>query len=157
MEEHQRRAGKVFAIARKMEKNKLAAARIRCRFLQEQVEAYLEDGSAVALVWAKQDLDEMRYLITHAKYDKIDDVINPHHITDADIEAARNHPIEMLVDFNVRGKAMAWCHEDTVPSLSHWKKGNKARCFVCNQMFDSIGVLTGRDGMSFPDAVRELR
>lgn len=76
-------------------------------------------------------------------------------ITDADIENARAYPIHLLIDFN-HGRATAFCHDDRSPSLHHWKKGNKARCFVCDKTYNPIDVLMERDKMSFPEAVRSL-
>jgi molybdenum cofactor biosynthesis enzyme MoaA len=76
-------------------------------------------------------------------------------ITDRQIDAAREYPIESVVEF-VRGVSLAFCHNDTRPSLSHDRKNNKARCFVCNKSFSAIDVLMERDGMSFIDAVKKL-
>lgn len=76
-------------------------------------------------------------------------------ITDEMIEAAKQYPIERLIDFT-HGVSLAWCHEDKRPSLSWWKDGNRARCFVCDQTFNPIDVLTERDGMTFIQAVKEL-
>lgn len=77
-------------------------------------------------------------------------------ISEEAIQQARDYPIANLIDFNRAGKAMAWCHEDKNPSLVHWKPKNKCRCFVCNETFDTIAVLMGRDGYTFVEAIKAL-
>ncbi len=77
-------------------------------------------------------------------------------ITDDDIEAARNYPIEQVIDFNRAGKAIAWCHEDKSPSLTWYKAKNKARCFACNQSFDSISAHMYLTGTDFITTVKAL-
>ena len=76
-------------------------------------------------------------------------------ITDAQLEIARNTPVETLIEF-VNGKAKAFCHDDSRPSLTHWKQGNRAVCWPCNKNFDPIAILMERDGMSFKRAVKTL-
>lgn len=77
-------------------------------------------------------------------------------ITDEDIEIARNYPIEQIISFNGMGKATAWCHEDKSPSLSHFRKGNNARCFVCNVTYDSIAAAMELWSLTFVEAVKAL-
>lgn len=77
-------------------------------------------------------------------------------ISDDDIAYARSVPIENVIEF-VKGKALAFCHPDKNPSLSWDRKNNRARCFVCDKSFDTIGVLMERDGMTFVNAVKALR
>lgn len=77
-------------------------------------------------------------------------------ITPEMIERARQFPIENLIEFDRSGKALAFCHADNHPSLSWYRAGNRATCFPCNKSFNSIDVLTQRDGLSFRDAVRQL-
>lgn len=76
-------------------------------------------------------------------------------ITEAQIIAARAFPIERLIDFR-NGEALAWCHDDTNPSLTWDRKHNRAHCFVCDESFNSIDTLMRRDGMNFTDAVKML-
>jgi len=77
-------------------------------------------------------------------------------ITPEMILQARQYPIEQLIEFT-HGKAVAWCHHpDKTPSLSWHRAGNRAHCFPCGKSFNSIDVLTQRDGMSFKDAVHQL-
>jgi hypothetical protein len=77
-------------------------------------------------------------------------------ITPQMIEDARDYPIEQIVQFDRQGKSLAWCHADNHPSLSWHRAGNRATCFPCGKIFNPIDVLTQRDGMSFPDAVKQL-
>ena len=78
-------------------------------------------------------------------------------ISEADIAKAKDYPITQLIEFDKFGKALAFCHEDTKPSLSYWAKANNCRCFACGESFDPIAVLMKRDGMSFIEAVKKLR
>jgi hypothetical protein len=77
-------------------------------------------------------------------------------ISDDDVDAARDYPIENLVEFNSNGRCMAFCHKSNSESMSWNKRDNKAHCFVCNKSFNPIDVLVYRDGYSFVDAVKEL-
>jgi len=70
-------------------------------------------------------------------------------------DRARAHLVTDLIDFS-KGKALAFCHTDRTPSLSHFEKKNIARCFVCNKSFGAIDILMERDGYKFHDAVRAL-
>lgn len=76
-------------------------------------------------------------------------------ITDEMIAQAKEYPVDQLIDFN-NGKAMAWCHDDSNPSLTLWKKGNKAVCWPCDKKFNAIDICMERDGMTFIDAVKYL-
>jgi hypothetical protein len=76
-------------------------------------------------------------------------------ISDSDIAAAREYPIDKVVEFH-KGKALAWCHPDSTPSLTYMSKNKVAWCPVCNRYFDAISVLMERDGLNFPQAVKQL-
>ena len=76
-------------------------------------------------------------------------------ITDEMIEAARNYPIEQVVEFH-KGVAIAFCHEDKKPSLTWHRAKNKATCFPCGKSFNALDVLIERDKMQFIDAVKQL-
>lgn len=143
-----------FRKAREMDKHPLAAARIRMRFLHEEVDRLLQFKDDVATYWAIEALEEICYLIKHSTQDTS---VTPskNTITQAHIDRADAYPIENLIEFR-NGKALAFCHEDRVPTLSLWKGKNKARCFACNKSFGPINVLMERDKMSFLDAVRAL-
>jgi hypothetical protein len=78
-------------------------------------------------------------------------------ITDEMVATARSASITRVVEFDRQGKAGCFAHQDKRPSLSHWVKGNKASCFVCNKRWSAIDVLMERDGLSFQDAVRRLQ
>ncbi|MFZ4859227.1 MAG: CHC2 zinc finger domain-containing protein [Desulfuromonadaceae bacterium] len=77
-------------------------------------------------------------------------------ITPELIEQSRLIPIEQLIEFDRQGKAVAWCHDDKVPSLTWHRSKNRATCFPCGKSFNSIDVLIQRDGMAFVDAVKTL-
>ena len=64
--------------------------------------------------------------------------------------------ITEVVEF-VRGKAIAFCHDDKRPSLYLGNKGDgRAVCPVCNQVFSALDVLIKRDNLSFKEAVMRL-
>jgi hypothetical protein len=77
-------------------------------------------------------------------------------ITDEMIAAAKETPVTNLIEFDRYGKALAFCHDDSKPSLSHNKKSNRAHCFPCGKSFNAIDILMVRDGMTFIDAVKQL-
>lgn len=82
--------------------------------------------------------------------------INKDAITDEMIQAAREYPVDKLIEFDRTGKAYAWCHDDKRPSLTWFKKGNKARCFPCDKTYSALDICMERDGLSFIEAVRLL-
>ena len=77
-------------------------------------------------------------------------------ITAEKIAAARAYPIERVVDFDKRGRALAPCHTDTSPSLSWDRKRNRAHCFCCNKDFSALDYLMEYQGIEFIDAVKQL-
>lgn len=85
------------------------------------------------------------------------DNYKPDAITDEMIARARTYPVENLIEFNRAGRALAFCHSDKSPSLSWWKQTNTVTCFVCSKNFDSIAILTERDGLNFAEAVKRLQ
>jgi len=78
-------------------------------------------------------------------------------ITPEMIVRAREYKLENLIEFDAKGVAKCFNHEEKTGSLHLNKKQNTARCFgSCQKTFNPLHVLTKRDGMSFPDAVRKL-
>ncbi len=78
-------------------------------------------------------------------------------ITPEMIERASQYPIHELIEFDARGMALCFNHEEKTGSLHLNKKTNTCRCFgSCQQTFNPLHVLKIRDKMSFPDAVRKL-
>ena len=140
-----------------MDVNKLAAARMRARYLIEAVDVYLLDGSDLAIHWAKQALDEAIQLLKEGGYEqevKISSGFTP--VTPDMIEQAKMFPVDKLINFNQYGKSEAWCHPDKNPSL-HWnRKQNKAHCFVCGKAFNPIDIVMHQEGLKFYAAVRRL-
>lgn len=76
-------------------------------------------------------------------------------ITPGMVGQARSVKIDSLMEFT-RGKARAWCHDDTNPSLFYGKTLNIAVCPVCDLKFDAIAVQRHLTGQSFVEAVRSL-
>jgi hypothetical protein len=142
-----------FRHAEAMGMNKLAAARVRARYLGERIDEWLEEGGELARHWCKEALEEMTYLEKHCRYTNC----NKNDITQEQIQQARLFPIDKLIEFDRQGKALAFCHPDKAPSLRWNRKHNRAHCFPCQRSYDSIGVLMTRDKMKFVDAVRSLQ
>lgn len=131
-----------------------SAMRMRVRFLDTEMKRLVLIDDPLADAYADECADEILKLmkeidraVTQPKRDEI---------SVEQIERARSYPIEQLIEFDRQGKALAWCHEDKTPSLAHWKKTNRARCFPCDKTFNPIDVLIDRDHLSFPEAVRRL-
>jgi hypothetical protein len=144
-----------FRMAKVMGKNRLAAGRIRLRYLTEEIWSLVPSKHPIVVFWANEMLSEAYYLIKNMRFEPRE-TTGIDTISEADIQSAKQYPISQLIDFS-RGPAIAWCHEDRRPSLAWLKRINKAKCYPCNKMFDPIDVLTERDGMSFIEAVKELR
>jgi hypothetical protein len=94
------------------------------------------------------------------KFEKeIDRLLTPtvtaHGVTEEMIEEAKEYPVEMVIEFT-RGRCRAFCHESDSFSMSHFRKANRAHCFVCGKSFNPIDVLMVRDGLSFVEAVKNL-
>ena len=132
--------------------SRLAAARMRARYLFDRIDEWLEDGSDLALYWVEQAFAELDELVRKAwwKPPEFDD-----DFTQDQIQQAREYPIDQLIDFR-KGRAYAWCHDDRNPSLTHNRKHNRAHCFACAKSFNPIDVLMNRDGRRFDEAVKEL-
>lgn len=139
--------------ADKWEISRLAAARMRARFLFQRIDEWLENGSDLALYWVQQAFDELDELARRCRIPPRDP---SKALTQEQIQQAREYPIDKLVEFNRTGKAYAWCHNDHVPSLHHNRKHNRAHCWPCNHSYNPIDVLVYRDGRSFEEAVRSL-
>ena len=133
------------------------AAKIRIRYLidicgqwDEFIGGNTNGMPALTLQEAFTDIDRLKryqHRLEHGQSVK-------QAITDEMVQRAREYPIEQLIDFQRNGVAPAFCHPDKNPSLSWDRKRNRARCFVCDMGFDSIGVLMKRDSYSFVDAVK---
>mgnify|MGYP003646019187 CR=1 FL=1 len=79
------------------------------------------------------------------------------HITDADIEKARDYPIDMLLDFNRAGFCNCIFHIEETGSLKYKKDLNYVHCFGgCAKTYDSISVYMKLYNVSFIEAVRSL-
>lgn len=118
-----------------------------------------EQPTAIHYHFTAEEIKEIRAEI--AKIDRelvlIDKPVQHDAITDEMISRVKNFPIERLIEFDRSGKALAFCHPDKTPSLSWWKKGNRATCFPCDKRFDPIDVLMLRDGFTFAEAVKRLQ
>lgn len=144
-----------FQKAREFNINKLAAARMRARFVLESIDVYIEDGSSLCLYWAKEELYDLIDLLANSGFTVSDILSTANNVTDDMIEHAKAYPVDRLIEFT-RGKAKAFCHEDANPSLIYLDKKGIAWCPVCNVYYRSIDVLIKRDGYLFVDAVRYL-
>lgn len=74
--------------------------------------------------------------------------------SEADIQKARDYPIDAVVEVNARNYAKCVWHEDNNPSM--WVRGNWAHCFSCGKSGDVISVYRAQTGASFNEAVKHL-
>lgn len=77
-------------------------------------------------------------------------------ITAEMIEAAKQYPIDKLIEFQ-GGKATCFNHKEKTASLVFNPTRNKCHCFGCGGSWDGIDVLMVRDSMNFASAVRSLQ
>ena len=154
------------ALAKELDLTVSFAVNARRRYLMDEIElldleiAFYQDyqGELDSEYFALYCLSDV--CLQRAKYmaelRSIKNVNKPsNRITDADIERARDYPVNQLIEFT-RGKAIAFCHEDRNPSMFYGSRTNTAQCPVCGKSFDAIAVLMDRDGYSFVDAVKSL-
>jgi len=76
-------------------------------------------------------------------------------ITDADIEQAREYPLERVVDVDKKGFALCPFHDDRRPSL--YCRGGFYYCFSCEANGDVIDLAMKVWGLSFTDAVKRIK
>lgn len=84
------------------------------------------------------------------------------HITEADIQHARDVPIASLIPSNVRqfGKSITTncpLHDDRSPSFVIYPETNSCWCFGCQQGGDSIAITRLIHQLSFVEAVKYLQ
>jgi hypothetical protein len=79
-------------------------------------------------------------------------------ITKAEIERAKEHPFQNLIELDARGMCRCPFHSGTTTtSMSLNKKTNKVRCFSeCGKTWDTISFLQELKGLTFTEAVRAL-
>jgi len=86
-----------------------------------------------------------------------DHPVKGNEITPEMIERARAYAVDKLIEFDARGVAKCFNHEEKTGSLHLHRGRNTAHCFgSCQQNFDSIEILRLRDGKQFHEAVRML-
>lgn len=119
----------------------------------------LERGSAVDH-WLELRINEQLYF-----KDKLETLLKRlakkttpvNHITDADIEKARDYPISELLSFNSSGFCNCIFHNEDTASLKYKKDLNYVHCFgSCAKTYDSISVYMKLYNVSFVEAVRAL-
>jgi hypothetical protein len=71
------------------------------------------------------------------------------------VAAAKSVPVDSLIEFN-QGYALCLWHEEEKPSLHHYVKNNRVKCFSCGFGGTAVDIVMKRDGLSFPDSVRLL-
>lgn len=123
------------------------------------LEKYHEEENPIFMHFMLQDVkkisDEINSISKELRYSESPQTTDK--ITDEMIAKAKDYPIEKIIEFDRAGKAIAFCHPDKTPSLSWFKKANKAHCFPCGKSFDTIGVLMERDKLTFHEAVKRLQ
>jgi len=81
-------------------------------------------------------------------------------VTDAEIERAREHPLEQLMEqrvFKQGGRLVTHCpfHKERTPSFYIFPD-NHFKCFGCQEHGDAIAFVMKRDGLKFIEAVKKL-
>jgi hypothetical protein len=143
------RTADIFGISR------FAAFRMRKRYLEDQINDYLDHPHPISNLWAAEANEELIELTQKVYWSPVR-TNGKDTVDDARIHEAKQYPVDQLVVFNSHGKTMAWCHDDHRPSMTFWKKGNIAKCWVCDKSFNPIDILMDRDGMAFIEAVKTL-
>jgi len=83
------------------------------------------------------------------------------HITETDIQRARDIPIASLIPSNIRRSGKTFTtncplHEDRSPSFVIYTETNSCWCFGCQQGGDCIALTRLLHGLSFIEAVKYL-
>lgn len=139
--------------AEEMNVPRWAARNMRMRYLKTQAENLIGNNHPVTLYWLNEILQEGIWLEKNMVKEKVPDEPRKK-FTPEELARARAYPVEMLIRF--QPKATAWCHNDNVASLHHWKDKNLAFCWPCHKAYGPIEILMQRDGYTFVDAVRSL-
>lgn len=83
------------------------------------------------------------------------ELIDPQsHVSDIQIESAKNYPIENIVKLNRNKFALCVMHADSHPSMNC--KKNFAYCHVCNYHADTIQLYRDINGTGFVETVKLL-
>ena len=144
----------VFRKARENGIDRVAAVRMRVRYLLQEIEICEKapyDYDVMNMIM-QDNFDEIYYLFGKIKRTEV----YTESITDEDIERAKEYPVENLIELDSRGKAIAWCHDDKNASMTLWKGKNRVRCWACSKTYNPIDILVERDGLSFIEAVKRL-
>lgn len=84
-----------------------------------------------------------------------------HHITEADIEAAKNVPIETLhggklIKMGDRYKGLCLFHQEKTPSFIIYKRRNTWHCYGCHAGRDAPDFVMRQQNVEFLEAVKIL-
>jgi hypothetical protein len=98
-----------------------------------------------------KEYHSIEFEINGLKYDKPSKT----GITDAMIQAAKEHPFEDLLETQQKkGNIHCPFHEDKHPSASI--KNNKLHCFSCGRTWSPIDFIMEKEGLGFKEAVGRL-
>lgn len=143
--------------ARDFDMSPEAGFKMRIRFLCDQAgrwDDYFTGGDIPTGPDAIECLLEIGKIKRYALQMKRGTLCNT--ITDDMIEAARNYPIESLIEFR-GGKVKCPFHEDKNPSAYYGNRSKKLVCPVCNKTWNALDILLERDNIGFIEAVRSLQ
>ena len=146
------KSSEIYKKAQEFGVNYVDAIRMRCVYLANR---FNHSGSDVEYLMAEHDLQDIIHLMSTIKPQPKRDKENE--ITDAMIERARKHPIELILEFT-RGKCRCINpeHDDRDPSMSHVRQRNRAKCFACDYSVDSIAAYQHIYSVDFRTAVKNL-
>ena len=156
-------------------KVKREVLKIRYQEIEEEVKGRLK-GNPIGSAWMddliiesglkqlnqiKKDISAVAYQLALIKTigqkpEKIKSQEKSIKITEVMIEKAREFPLAQLgIEINRQGFTKCFGHNDKKPSA--YCKKNFIHCFVCQKSWDTIAVLTERDGLTFRQAVLQLQ
>jgi hypothetical protein len=122
---------------------------------QEQINILLEksrNGPSIL-----HDLEREDYIIKKNKIKKIIEFTGNRDSEELNIQKAKQHPIENLLDFNNIGWTLCLWHQDGTPSLKIDKRRNKCHCFACGVDKDAIDVYQQLNNVDFITATKALQ
>ena len=111
--------------------------------LDDDLEAYMAVDAIVTINNIKKKLN------------RLDKPTQEGDITDEMVEQARAVDTGYLIEY-VRGRAVGFCHDGDNPTALARLPDGRAYCHVCQKTHNAVDILIERDGMSFPQAVKEL-
>jgi hypothetical protein len=134
-----------------------AALKMRIRYLEDQLaiwDRYEECETDIpAALTVSETLVELELFVGALK--SLHEKPNKNEVTPDMLARAKAFPMEELMKFK-HGKCHCFAHDDKSPSMFFAFRSNKINCPVCDRSWDTVDLLTDRDGLTFTRAVKKL-